>query len=100
MKLENVLCQIHSDHHVLHLAVFPFCGLRHISLAHAMPLGEDGNHPILFRPRVGRLTFFVIAIAFAHDYMIAGKHVVLLAEQIRMSAGSLKMDAGGVNLID
>jgi len=46
VKLENILCQVHADHCVAHLPSSLLCGLHHRH--HAMPLGEDGNHPISY----------------------------------------------------
>ncbi len=47
MDLENILCQIDSYHHILHLAVFLVLWLLTPRPWHiAMPSGEGGNHSI------------------------------------------------------
>jgi hypothetical protein len=47
VDLENILCQIDSNHHILHLAVLLFVWrLTPRSWHIAMPSGEGGNHPI------------------------------------------------------
>lgn len=47
MDLENTFCQIHANHHILHVAVFSVSLLSAARLRHiAMRSGEGGNHPI------------------------------------------------------
>ena len=47
VDLENTLCQIDPNHHILHLAVLSSVWLSTPRFWHiAMPSGEGGNHPI------------------------------------------------------
>ncbi|WP_372574967.1 hypothetical protein [Ruegeria jejuensis] len=49
MHLEDILCQIHPNHHILHLAVLSVVWLLTPQPWHiAMPSREGGNHSIYF----------------------------------------------------
>ena len=50
MELKNILCQVHPNHHILHLAVLSAVWLLTPRAWHiAMPSGEGGNHSIYFK---------------------------------------------------
>ncbi|WP_139812191.1 hypothetical protein [Ensifer aridi] len=51
-QLKNILCQIHSDHRILHPPSSLFCGLHHITLAHCDVADEEPLIALLAAPTI------------------------------------------------